>query len=81
MRNKLNLAGLIAGAALMASPALGAGLTVPNIGSRAKVRKPFPRMVTSSPEAIAEHNRNVKTRQVLRRINRPWKVLARWDAA
>jgi len=31
------------------------------------------RMVTASPLEIAHHNAQVRTRQVLRRIERPWK--------
>lgn len=75
--------------AVMSMAALAAASvpTAPGYGQRLRKlmdaprrAKRYPTMLVSSPEAIAEHNRNVKTRQVLRRKSRPWKLAARWDA-
>lgn len=53
-------------------------------GPTIRERKSYPTMVTSSPIEIAAHNRNVKTRQVLRSTAKPWKGAvqrANWMAA
>lgn len=44
-------------------------------------RMAYPTMVTASDAAIAEWNRNVKTRQVVRRLTRPWKRSMVWGGA
>lgn len=44
-------------------------------------RKAYPKMVTASDALIAAWNRNVKTRQVVRRQTRPWKRSKVWGGA
>lgn len=65
MKSKLNFAALFAMAAVAASP-------VAQVLSGPTVRrvKNYPRMVVSSAQEIAEHNSQVTTRQVTRRMSR-----------
>jgi hypothetical protein len=75
--------GFLAAALIAALGGLGVGRPehpISRILSTPRIRRPHPTMAVSSPEVIAEHNRNVRTRQVLRRQSRPWKISARWDA-
>ena len=55
-------------AALMGMAGMPTSMAFPTT----RERKPYPTMVTSSPEEIAEHNANVTTRQVVRRQTKPW---------
>ena len=75
--NKLSIFALVA--------AMSAGMNTMPLGriSRAVSYRPkhYPRMVTSTREEIAAHNRVVTTRQVLRRAARPWKLSKRLSAA
>jgi hypothetical protein len=71
--SKLNLASMVAMAAFgmqAASEATGRRGAIPlDVGYGGNAKKPakrYPQMVVSPPAEIAEWNRNIKTRQVLR---------------
>lgn len=72
--------GLLAGMSAMPGMA-GYSKSLNKLLSPPRAPKNYPRMVTSTREEIAAHNKAVTTRQVKRRIARPWKIAANWDRA
>lgn len=63
---KMNLAVLVATAAMSA---VGGNRVIKEMSPSVPRRvRNYPRMLVSSPAEIAAHNKQVKTRQVLRRI-------------
>lgn len=70
---RVSAAVMMSAIAVMANdwPGEARGRTTNSWGESTRIRsvKRYPRMVTSSNADIAEHNRNVVTRQVLRRSN------------
>ena len=74
------LSAVMAVAGLVAMGTAASAIPVPGL-RKLTAAKNYPRMVTSTREEIAAHNRVVTTRQVLRRAARPWKLAKRLSAA